>query len=137
MQSRPHNISVRLAAEEVDGRERHFTQHPKHPTSLNKTTRACRRSRLFGVKERARSCLQAGYAVRQWWPAGGEKEREGSRTVTSAGMMVEDEFTLAASSKYSGTRGASCFRFSGQAKGACAPADRRRLGVRRNGALTV
>lgn len=83
VQSRPHDISVRLAAEEVDGRERHFTQHPKHPTSLNKTTRARRRSRLFGVKERVRPCLQGVlYSGGRLGEKKREKEREGSRTVT-------------------------------------------------------
>lgn len=85
--------------------------------------------------------MSAGRAVQQW-PVGGEREREregytGTAAAAAAAMVVEDGFTLAASSKCSGTRGASCFRFSGQAKGACAPADRRRLGVRRNRALTV
>lgn len=135
----PNDISVRLAAEEVDGRERHFTQHPKHPTNLNKTTRARRRSRLFGVKERARSCLRS---VLCSGGRLGEKKREKDRgrlpaAATTTAVVVEDGFTLAASSKCSGTRGAPCFRLSGQAKGACAPADRRRLGVRRNRALTV
>lgn len=87
--------------------------------------------------------MSAGCAVQQWWPVVGEKEREKDRgrlpaaATTAAIVVVEDGFTLAASSKCSGTRGASCFRLSGQTKGACAPADRRRLGVRRNRALTV
>lgn len=129
-------------ARQKKSRERHFTQHLKHPTSLNKTTRA-RRSRLFGVKERFRVCRvccassggRLGERMR-------EKERgrlpvaESTSTMTTV-VVVENGFTLAASSKCSGTRGVLCFRLSGQTKGACAPVDRRRLGVRRDGTLTV
>lgn len=134
---------IRAAEKSRRSRERHFTQHLKHPTSLNKTTRARRRSRLFGVKERVRVCRVCCASSGGWL---GERMREKDRgrlpvaeltsTMTTV-VVVENGFTLAASSKCSGTRGVPCFRLSGQAKGACAPADRRRLGVRRDGTLTV
>jgi len=61
--------------------------------------------------------VSAGYAVQQWRP--GEKKRDKDRgwlpaAAATTAMVVEDGFTLAASSKCSGTRDAPCFRLSGQ-----------------------
>lgn len=104
----------------------------------------------LGVKERGPRppvCLQGTLRV---LAGSGRRHREKDRgwlpaakatASTTTLLVVEDEFTLAASSKCSGTRGVPYFRFSGQTKGACAPTDRRRLGeegerVRRDRGLT-